>query len=105
VLADKQEVDIWDEPEEGNVIRDGDNITGGTLNKLVEKLTAEKMPGARHDALGLDDRGVSSSQHCVHRPNVHENVPDDLPVLHYTSQATGEALPTLRSTSKPVPRR
>ena len=38
-------MDIWEEPEEGNVIRDGDNITGGTLNKLVEKLTAEKTPG------------------------------------------------------------
>ena len=43
--TDKQDVDIWEEPEEGNVIRDGDNITGGTLNKLVEKLTAEKTPG------------------------------------------------------------
>jgi hypothetical protein len=51
--TDKQDVDIWEEPEEGNVIRDGDNITGGTLNKLVEKLTAEKTPGLSRSSPAL----------------------------------------------------
>lgn len=52
--TERQDVDIWEEPEEGNVLREPSadgwetSIRAGTLNKLVEKLTAEQTPGAEN---------------------------------------------------------
>ncbi len=67
---------MWDEPSNESNLRlspDGKTVVAGTLNKLVERLTAEKEHGTHSPLTDLHFRS-----------NVHESIYFNLPEFHHS---------------------